>query len=224
MRLVLASASPARLTTLRAAGFDPEVRVSGIDEDGVLAATHERGAAAGPADDVLVLARAKAEAVATDLVAGTDAVVLGCDSLFTMDGRTVGKPSGPSEAVARIRSEDVEFQHAVDTATRPANIFRPSGLPVSAVVDPELFEFEIEHTLWASIEEASAAVDAALKGHANYDAAWFALKALIAPIDEYFETVMVNVDDQKLRANRLAVMRRLDTLYCRLADFREIVQ
>lgn len=104
MRLVLASASPARLTTLRAAGFDPEVRVSGIDEDGVLAAAHERGAAAGPADDVLVLARAKAEAVATDLVAGTDAVVLGCDSLLELDGATHGKPADAADAVARWRA------------------------------------------------------------------------------------------------------------------------
>ena len=37
MKLVLASASPARLATLRSAGFDPEVRVSGVDEDAVLA-------------------------------------------------------------------------------------------------------------------------------------------------------------------------------------------
>lgn len=129
-----------------------------------------------------------------------------------------------ARAVARIRSDDADFQHAVDTATRPANIFRPSDLPESAVVAPELFEFDIERTLWASIEEASAAVASAFAGHANYDAAWTALKALIAPIDEYFDTVMVNVDDQRLRANRLAVMRRLDRLYCRLADFREIVQ
>ncbi len=129
-----------------------------------------------------------------------------------------------ARAVSRIRLEDADFEHAVDTATLPANIFRPSGLPDSTVVDPELFEFEIEQTLWTSLGEASAAVNAALKGHANYDAAWAALKALIAPIDEYFDAVMVNVEDERLRANRLAVMRHLDRLYCRLADFREIVQ
>ncbi|HMO12207.1 MAG TPA: Maf family protein, partial [Actinotalea sp.] len=45
MRLLLASASPARLSTLRAAGIEPAVRVSGVDEDAVLAA-----AAATPLD------------------------------------------------------------------------------------------------------------------------------------------------------------------------------
>lgn len=55
LRLVLASASPARLATLRAAGADPVVEVSGVDEDAVLEAV--RG---GPAQRVLALATAKA--------------------------------------------------------------------------------------------------------------------------------------------------------------------
>lgn len=59
LRLVLASASPARLATLRAAGADPVVEVSGVDEDAVLEAV--RG---GPAQRVLALATAKARAVA----------------------------------------------------------------------------------------------------------------------------------------------------------------
>ncbi len=60
-RLVLASASPGRLKVLRQAGVDPLVRVSGIDEDRLLA---ELGPAASPADAVCALARAKAERVA----------------------------------------------------------------------------------------------------------------------------------------------------------------
>ncbi len=55
-RLVLASASPARLGLLRQAGFAPEVIVSGVDEDALSAPT--------PAELALVLARAKAVAVA----------------------------------------------------------------------------------------------------------------------------------------------------------------
>ena len=58
--LLLASASPARLSTLRAAGVEPRVLVSGVDEDAVVA----RYGVTDPADVVLVLARAKAEAVA----------------------------------------------------------------------------------------------------------------------------------------------------------------
>ncbi|GEN79589.1 Maf family protein [Actinotalea fermentans] len=110
MRFVLASASPARLATLTSAGFAPEVRVSGVDEDAALAAARaDRGEpphgrhvmGSSTADDVLVLARAKAEAVARD---ESGAVVLGCDSMLELDGRQLGKPADAAEAVERWRA------------------------------------------------------------------------------------------------------------------------
>lgn len=103
MRLVLASASPARLATLAAAGIAAEVRVSGVDEDAALAAAHARmGGRLGAADAVVVLARAKAEAVAKEL-GPADALVLGCDSLLELDGQTYGKPGSAADAVERWR-------------------------------------------------------------------------------------------------------------------------
>ncbi len=62
--LVLGSSSPARLTTLRQAGIEPVVVVSGLDEDAELARAHELYGDLEPADIALVLAKAKAEAVA----------------------------------------------------------------------------------------------------------------------------------------------------------------
>lgn len=100
MRVILASASPARLATLRSAGIEPEVRISGVDEDAVLAAAGDLATDAV----VRLLARAKAEAVATSLgEVSEDAVVLGCDSLLELDGETHGKPGDATEAVARWR-------------------------------------------------------------------------------------------------------------------------
>ena len=98
-RLVLASRSPARLATLRAAGVEPEVRVSGVDEDAVVA----RYGVDDPSDVALLLARAKAEDVSTALSAeaGPGALVVGCDSVLDLDGRALGKP-GTAE-VARER-------------------------------------------------------------------------------------------------------------------------
>ena len=112
--LLLASASPARLSTLRAAGIEPVVRVSGVDEDAVLAqAAALVGAQLHPADAVLALARAKADAVAASLDADEpdahgvalpdDLVVLGCDSLLELDGEALGKPVDAADAIARWR-------------------------------------------------------------------------------------------------------------------------
>ncbi len=96
-RFVLASSSPARLSVLRAAGLDPQVLVSGVDEDAVLAAT----AGAPAADRLVALARAKADAVLGQ-VAGP-AVLLGCDSMLLVDGELVGKPGTADAARARWR-------------------------------------------------------------------------------------------------------------------------
>jgi len=95
--LVLASASPARLKTLRAAGIEPEVHVADLDEEGLL----EAAGPVPPAQAVLLLARAKAEHVAAGL---PGRLVLGCDSMLELDGEVLGKPRDPAEAAARWRA------------------------------------------------------------------------------------------------------------------------
>ncbi len=129
-----------------------------------------------------------------------------------------------AEALTTIRAEDNEFEPAVDTATRPANIVRPSDLPADVQVDAKLFVEPIEQHLWDAYQECAEQVVAALSDRSDYLAVWEALKGLREPIDDYFIQVMVNVEDEELRTNRLAVMRELDRLYLRLADFSEIVQ
>ena len=93
MQLVLASASPARLATLRSAGVDPVVIVSGVDEDRVTGLP--------PAELALQLAELKCAAVAARDGLPHDALVLGCDSVLELDGRAHGKPRDAAEATER---------------------------------------------------------------------------------------------------------------------------
>lgn len=93
---VLASASPARLSTLRAAGLDPQVVVSGVDESQV------RDVA--PAELALQLAALKAGAVVGRPGVPAGALVLGCDSVLELDGEALGKPGDAAEAAARWRA------------------------------------------------------------------------------------------------------------------------
>ena len=88
---MLASASPARLSTLRAAGVDPRVVVSGVDETVV--------SGLAPADLALRLAELKCDAVAERTTDG--ALVLGCDSVLELDGEALGKPDDAADAVRR---------------------------------------------------------------------------------------------------------------------------
>ena len=93
---VLASASPARLATLRSAGLAPVVVVSGVDEsvlDGL-----------PPADLAVGLAELKCRAVLDRPEVPAGALVLGCDSVLELDGRALGKPGSPEEAVERWRA------------------------------------------------------------------------------------------------------------------------
>ena len=96
-RVVLGSASTGRLRVLRSAGIDPLVAVSGVDEDAAIAAL---GANPDPAAVVNTLARAKADAVASELDAHVtaDCLVIGCDSMLYVGGELRGKPGTPEQA------------------------------------------------------------------------------------------------------------------------------
>lgn len=130
--IVLASASPSRRRLLEQAGLAPRVLVSGVDEESIEEAMRQR-----PVPEVaLALARAKAEAVAgmPDVPAG--ALVLGCDSIFEVDGVRLGKPPSAEEALRRWqrmrgRSGTLHTGHwLIDFSTGAS-----AGETVSTVVD-----------------------------------------------------------------------------------------
>jgi septum formation protein len=129
---VLASASPSRRRLLEQAGIAPLVLVSGVDEEAIEGQMRQQ-----PVPEVaLALARAKAEAVAALADVPSGALVLGCDSIFEVDGVRLGKPPTPEEALRRWqrmrgRSGTLHTGHwLIDSAAGTS-----AGETVSTVVD-----------------------------------------------------------------------------------------
>ncbi len=102
-KLVLASTSPARLRLLRDAGINPFVIAPNVDEERVAEMAMAGGFISNTADLVLLLAKAKAEAVVTNPLA-QDALIIGCDSALDLDGEALGKPHLAEVAIERWKN------------------------------------------------------------------------------------------------------------------------
>lgn len=155
VRLVLASASPARRKLLEDSRIAFTVRVSSVDEDAALAVANERARAEGreglsPADTASLLASLKARAVAEELAAEgvRDALVLGCDSVFEFEGRAYGKPHTAENARERITAMSghhgtLHTGHAlVDLRGLEAGAELSAGLPAVSELRSAVVHFD----------------------------------------------------------------------------------
>lgn len=107
---------------------------------------------------------------------------------------------------------------------RIGNILRQAdekGFEVSARVDPALLEDGAESALAGALAEARAEVEPLVQAREHL-AALARLAALRAPVDAFFETTLVMVDDPKRRANRLGLLRALRDAFLGIADIGQI--
>ena len=92
---------------------------------------------------------------------------------------------------------------------------------VADAVDASLFEHDEERALFAALETAERDAASAASNE-DYEGAMRALSQLRAPVDAFFEAVLVNAEDEAVRANRLALMRRVRDAAGAVADFGKV--
>ena len=92
---------------------------------------------------------------------------------------------------------------------RVRNILRQAGEAGSGVANPALFEHEAERALHAKLKTL---------GGAGYSQKLLSLATLRAPVDAFFDGVMVNAENRDVRSNRLALLRQLDAACREVAD------
>jgi glycyl-tRNA synthetase beta chain len=106
---------------------------------------------------------------------------------------------------------------------RIANILKKNTDPVEAKADPALFSQAAESALWADVDAVRRSADVLFES-GDYTSSLKALASLRAPVDRFFDDVMVNADDPKVRANRLGLLATLHGVMNRVADLSRLSQ
>ncbi|RWF60831.1 MAG: glycine--tRNA ligase subunit beta, partial [Mesorhizobium sp.] len=92
---------------------------------------------------------------------------------------------------------------------------------VAERAEPALFREGAEKALFAAVNQAEKEAGEAIQNQ-DFSAAMLALSALREPVDSFFERVLVNDEDQAVRANRLALLARVRAATDQVADFSKI--
>ncbi|BCG96268.1 glycine--tRNA ligase subunit beta [Mesorhizobium sp. 131-2-1] len=107
---------------------------------------------------------------------------------------------------------------------RAANILAAEEKKKTLVADrvePALFREDAEKSLFAAVNQAEKEAGQAIQNE-DFSAAMLALSVLREPVDSFFERVLVNDEDQAVRANRLALLARIRAATDQVADFSKI--
>ncbi|TPI21952.1 glycine--tRNA ligase subunit beta [Mesorhizobium sp. B4-1-1] len=128
------------------------------------------------------------------------------------------------EALGSLLDTD-EGKNLLAGTKRAANILAAEEKKktlVAETVEPALFREEAEKKLFAAVNQAEKEAGQAIQNE-DFSAAMLALSVLREPVDSFFEGVLVNDEDQAVRANRLALLARIRAATDQVADFSKIV-
>ena len=141
----------------------------------------------------------------------TDAVLsISLDDLLDVQGRI--------DALRKAR-EWKDFESIVIAFKRAMNILK--GSPPKGALNPSLFAESVEKDLYQSFLKAKERIDHFLNGR-DYPSALLEMTKMKKPIDDFFDGVMVMVEDEAIRNNRLALLDEIGKLFLRIADFSKL--
>ena len=146
------------------------------------------------------------------------------NAVLAADADDVVDAKARAEAVSAVRTSP-DFEAISVAFKRMKNILRQAreaGKEPAQAVDLAVLQEGAERVLAEVAPETSKRVQA-LKDERSYEAALSEIAKLRPPVDEFFDKVMVMVDDESLRANRLALLQSLLKEFSTIADFSEIV-
>jgi glycyl-tRNA synthetase beta chain len=129
-----------------------------------------------------------------------------------------------AQAVTQVRPSP-DFESISVAFKRMKNILRQaaeSGTRIADSLDGNVLQEPAEKILATQVPD-TARVVAQLSGERNYQQALVAVSRLRPAIDSFFDKVMVMVDDDRIRSNRLSLLQTLLKEFSTIADFSEIV-
>jgi glycyl-tRNA synthetase beta chain len=145
-------------------------------------------------------------------------------AVLAVDSDDVVDAAARAEAVSKVRGS-ANFESISSAFKRMKNILRQAAEKTKVIamrVDPAGLQEESERELAALIPQTVARVEK-LRAARNYEGALLEIAKLRPAIDKFFDKVMVMVDDEHLRANRLALLQTVVKEFSTIADFSEIV-
>jgi glycyl-tRNA synthetase beta chain len=141
----------------------------------------------------------------------TDAVLsISFDELLDVQGRI--------DALRKAREWE-DFESIVIAFKRAMNILKGSTL--KREINPSLFTESVEKNFYQSFLKAKEKIDSLLNKR-DYPSALLEMTHMKKPIDEFFDGVMVMVEDEAIRNNRLALLDEIGKLFLRIADFSKL--
>lgn len=145
------------------------------------------------------------------------------DAVLTSDADNLLLVARRLEALIVFINEE-DGKNLLAGTKRAANILaaeEKKGTKVAAHVDAALLKLDEEKALYAAVNLAAQEAEEAI-AREDFGGAMLALAKLRGPVDTFFEKVLVNDEDENVRANRLALLEQIRTATSKVADFSKI--